>query len=540
MSKRPVQKHLFRVLTLSLAILLAGSGIAVLYQWHLGSISSYASSDYVVGQPSLPAANVDAIFRRMGSPMVGTGQAVEAASRAQNIDDAFALAVWWTETNDGAAGVGLADRNPGSVRGSTGYPSAYDGYTIYPSYSAAVSYWFMMLKKVYINRGLTTVSSISHPYVGTSTSDLWAGKVITLMQRYRAEAPPPATPVPTIAPDIARQGKQLAQEQQQQGQSKSTYYPPVAQSAQNTPTTSVAQAHGLSGNTRTMLVLFDLLLALAIGLWAWSVNRRYAGTAQPAPATSTASNPWQPQAMHEQPQPAFAAQTASNPWQPQAMHGQPQPAFAAQTASNPWQPLGINGQQQFSPAMRPISNPWELASAHGQQQFSPAMPMPGNPWELATSANGQQSSAFNAFSGPLRTTDELTPDMRTTETLAVAPPSRPNYAASASLFSLEAFLAEQNHAQDFQPVQALVEQQDWPSNISTTSYEPGAPAYEPSAPAPNPALLGLSRSAQGPLHRTRLQAASDTPGSSQPQPVGAGAGGGLLSRYREMQAQSEQ
>jgi hypothetical protein len=146
----------------------------------------------VVGQPSLPAATVDAIFKRLGSPMSGTGQAVVQASRQTNIDDAFALAVWWTETNDGAAGVGLADRNPGSVRGSAGYPSAYDGYTIYPSYSAAIVSWFNTLKNAYINRGLNTVYAISYPYVGTSGSPVWAGKVIALMLRYRGEVPPMA------------------------------------------------------------------------------------------------------------------------------------------------------------------------------------------------------------------------------------------------------------------------------------------------------------------------------------------------------------
>src|SRR5258708_1516181 len=225
----------------------------------------------VIGPPPVSASTVDAIFARLGSPMVGTGKAVEAASRAQNIDDAFALGVWWTETNDGAAGVGLADLNPGSVRGSVGYPSAYDGYTIYPSYTAAVNYWFKMLKVVYIDRGLTTVSSISHPYVGTSTSDLWAGKVINLMDRYRAEAPPPVTPTPTIAPNLKRHAKQLSREQQQQGQNKSTYYPPVAQTVQNssttgTGTTTTTGARGLSGNTQNMLVLFGLLLALVLGL----------------------------------------------------------------------------------------------------------------------------------------------------------------------------------------------------------------------------------------------------------------------------------
>jgi hypothetical protein len=506
MSKRPVQKHLFRVLTLSLVILLAGGGIALLYQWHLGSISSYASSDNVVGQPSLPAANVDAIFRQMGSPMVGTGKAVEAASRAQNIDDAFALAVWWTETNDGAAGVGLADRNPGSVRGSTGYPSAYDGYTIYPSYSAAVTYWFMMLKKVYIARGLTTVSAISHPYVGTSTSDLWAGKVITLMQRYRAEAPPPAptaTPVPTIAPDITRQGKQLAREQQQQGQSKSTYYPPASQNAQ-TQTASASQ--GLSGNMRTALVLFDLLLALALGLWAWSVNRRYAGRIQPALTASAANNPWEQTSTQNQPA-AAAMQQVNNPWEWQQ-------AAAMQQVSNPW-------ELRPAAAMRQISNPWELQQAAAMQQAN-------NPWEQMPVYGQQTTSFFNTFNGPQRTTEGLAPDMRTTETFAAAPSAQPNYTASASLFSLEAFIAGPPRfpgLQTPQPDATFVEQQDWPSNVSASGDKQNTFALEPD----------LLRFAQSSFHRTRLQSTAE-----RPQPIGIGSGGGLLSRYREQQVQSRQ
>jgi hypothetical protein len=233
--------------------------------------------------------------------MVGTGQAVEAASRAQNIDDAFALAVWWTETNDGAAGVGLADRNPGSVRGSVGYPSAYDGYTIYPSFSAAVTYWFSMLKKVYIDRGLTTVSAISHPYVGTSTSYLWAGKVIALMQRYRGEAPPSAvsTSIAAIPSDLKRQGQQLSQDQQQLGTGKSTYYPPDT-------ATGAAQVYSLSGNVRTLVVLFDLCLALALALGAWSVNKRYAKRPQPAFAPQVVNNAWgQIRASSQQPASLF-------------------------------------------------------------------------------------------------------------------------------------------------------------------------------------------------------------------------------------------
>ncbi len=309
MSKQPVQKHFFHVLTLSLVIILMGGGVAFLYQWYQGATPGHAtSSDSVVGPPSLPASLVNTIFRQMGSPMAGTGQAVEAASRAENIDDAFALAVWWTETNDGEAGVGLHDLNPGSVRGSVGYPSAYDGYTIYPSFTAAVHYWFGMLKKVYIDRGLTTVYAISHPYVGTSTSDLWAGKVTTLMQRYRAEAPPRVTPTPTVSADMKRVAKTIVQNAQQRNAGGFVPVPtPQRQNRQQTSTTAVS---GLEANAKQILVLFDLLLALALGMWGWSINRRYSRKAQPRGSTQSAGNVWE-QLRASQQQPATFFNTFS-------------------------------------------------------------------------------------------------------------------------------------------------------------------------------------------------------------------------------------
>src|ERR1700730_8298679 len=197
-----------------MVIVLLGSGFALLSNTRLRQ-PAYAEHNLpdsdlsVAGPPSLPAATVNSIFARLGSPMVGTGTLVEQASRQANIDDAFALAVWWTETNDGATGVGLADRNPGSVRGSVGYPSAFDGYTLYPSYADAVVYWFHMLKNIYIGRGLNTVYAISHPYVGTSTSYLWAGKVVALMQRYRGEAPPRPSPTPIGGSDVLAHNRQI-------------------------------------------------------------------------------------------------------------------------------------------------------------------------------------------------------------------------------------------------------------------------------------------------------------------------------------------
>jgi len=264
-----------------------GGGMALLAQVQQGSqrvSATYAMPQYgdvgVSGPPTLTAATVDGIFARLGSPMVGTGKAVEAASRQSNIDDAFALGVWWTETNDGAAGVGLADRNPGSVRGSVGYPSAYDGYTIYPSYTAAIDYWFNMLRNNYVNHGLSTVYAIARPYVGTTSYPLWAGKVINLMWSYRGIAPPPppvvtATPrpKPTISPAQlailkARQQKLATLLQTLSiGNATPVYTQGLTQETSPFPTTTQANNTAtLPGFVQNAVIVFGLLLAIAVAL----------------------------------------------------------------------------------------------------------------------------------------------------------------------------------------------------------------------------------------------------------------------------------
>ena len=243
----------------------------------------------VVGKPTLPAATVDAIFKSLGSPMNGTGQVVVQASQQANIDDAFALAVWWTETNDGAAGVGLADRNPGSVRGSVGYPSAYDGYTIYPTYSAAIVYWFNLLKSMYVNRGLSTVYLISHPYVGTSSSPLWAGKVVALMLRYRAEVPPTPIVAPhgkrVIKPTVYTHTSPILLEQQTQSQVSKTLKLRSSNIVRQVKTAPV-----LSPSIEYAIVFFALLLALAIVVCALWLGKRPGQTMQDKEAQLTTQN----------------------------------------------------------------------------------------------------------------------------------------------------------------------------------------------------------------------------------------------------------
>lgn len=183
---RQTYNRLFQLSLFSVVVVIIGGVLALLLQPHP---VSQADGTSVVGSPSLPEATVNAIFARLGSPMVGTGNVIVQTSRTMHVDDAFALAVWSTETNDGAAGVGRAYRNPGGVRGSPGFPTGSGGYTVYSSFAAGVVDWFGILRSRYVNRGLTTVYSISHPYVGTSSSPLWAGKVTRLMLQYRSEVP---------------------------------------------------------------------------------------------------------------------------------------------------------------------------------------------------------------------------------------------------------------------------------------------------------------------------------------------------------------
>lgn len=281
--RKPARSYIFLALS-TLVILMAG-GITLFWQAQHEQ-SSRASGSSIVGPPSLPAATVDAIFARVGSPMVGTGKIVEQAARHANIDDAFALGVWWVETNDGEAGVGRADRNPGSVRGSAGYPAAYDGYTIYPSYAAAITDWFNVLQSRYISRGLTSVYAICYPYVGTSSAPLWAGKVVNLMLRYRGEAPPP-TPSPTPVQHL-HVDMPVVQSAQTHTQAPETRIFPArprttttqATSAQTTVQTNEMAA--LSATTRLFLIVFALLAALALALLSLKLRR----SAPVAPAVS--------------------------------------------------------------------------------------------------------------------------------------------------------------------------------------------------------------------------------------------------------------
>ncbi|HLG60686.1 MAG TPA: hypothetical protein VKY19_02055 [Ktedonosporobacter sp.] len=274
-----VQRRSYVFLLISTLLVLVAGSLTIVWQVEQ-HYSTRADGSNVIGPPSLPSATVNTILTRAGSPMAGTGAVIEQAARQANIDDAFALAVWWTETNDGAAGVGRADHNPGGVRASPAYPAAADGYTIYPSYAAGVSDWFNVVKSRYTNRGLTTVYAISYPYVGTSGSGNWANKVVNLMLRYRGEAPVP-TPIPTAKPKPVPHSH--VQVQPESGFAASQHNPAQTtgkvQAATNSQPSSLVARIG-----QTMLVMLGLVIALLLFLWGKRTRQasRLSGASLPA------------------------------------------------------------------------------------------------------------------------------------------------------------------------------------------------------------------------------------------------------------------
>jgi hypothetical protein len=256
--RKPSRSHV--ALLLSTLLILLSGGVTLAWQIAQGQ-SSRADGGNIIGPPTLPAETVDKIFASVGSPMAGTGKVVEQAARAANIDDAFALAVWWVETNDGQAGVGLNNRNPGAVQGTS-------GYIFYPSYAAAAADWFTVLRSRYVNRGLTSVYTICYPYVGTSTSLEWANKVVNHMLSYRGEAPPPTL---GHAP-IALQFEAAHNPEADSSSQASRIQPPTAATQSTTPaiTSNVLPQNSL------LLVIGGMMAALLLAVAGLGVRRRTA------------------------------------------------------------------------------------------------------------------------------------------------------------------------------------------------------------------------------------------------------------------------
>lgn len=276
MQRRPRNSHLWQIALLALLALPIIGAYTTGFS-HIVQAAPQANDLNVVGPPSLDKTLVDAIFHRLHSPMEGNGAVIYSLSAQNHVDDAFALAVWWTETNDGEAGTGRAPAyNPGGVKNAN-YPHGSDGYSLYSSYAQAASDWFTIINQRYVAKGLTTVYQISHPYVGTSTSSLWAAKVVNLMAGYQTEAK--QSPAYLAAHDPPNLVKTPAPVKKQ----------PTPQPRSQSSSATQASKTGLG------TLLFGLFIVLISLLGVFMLRHSLAkAEANPAPRLASYQDDWQP------------------------------------------------------------------------------------------------------------------------------------------------------------------------------------------------------------------------------------------------------
>lgn len=132
----------------------------------------------VLGQPSISAAQIDAVLSQYGSPASGTGELFYAKGVEYGIDPAYALAFFIHESSAGTAGQwaglkpdGSTTHNVGNII-CAGYPTCYGRFRDYPSWEDGIGDWYRLIANEYIGgRGLRTVDEILPIYAPSSDNN---------------------------------------------------------------------------------------------------------------------------------------------------------------------------------------------------------------------------------------------------------------------------------------------------------------------------------------------------------------------------------
>ena len=123
-----------------------------------------ASGSSVVGSPSLTAQQIDTILSNAGSPAAGTGQDLYNLGAQYNIDPAFAMAVFFNESNFGKAGTAASTRSLGNLR-CIPDAACWNGYATFSSWQDGYNAFYKLIAgPIYVGSGLTTPETILPKY----------------------------------------------------------------------------------------------------------------------------------------------------------------------------------------------------------------------------------------------------------------------------------------------------------------------------------------------------------------------------------------
>jgi hypothetical protein len=129
----------------------------------------------VLGGPSLSPGFMDEVLSRYGSPAAGNGWALYSLSERYGIDDAFALAFFWHESNFGRAGMARLTHSLGNLRCIDGVAcvNSLGGacqvgqscYASFPDWPSGFAAWYTLIAgPLYVGDSRTTIASIIPRY----------------------------------------------------------------------------------------------------------------------------------------------------------------------------------------------------------------------------------------------------------------------------------------------------------------------------------------------------------------------------------------
>jgi hypothetical protein len=160
-------------IVLGIVLAVAGPGTKFDHAWQYltsgnttnqQSASAPTAGSSVVGSPTISAQQIDQILCKYGSPACGTGQDLYSLGVQSNIDPAFALAVFFNESNFGKSGEAVESHSLGNLR-CIPDAACVHGYAWFNSWQDSYRAFYALISgPIYAGAGLTTPESILPVY----------------------------------------------------------------------------------------------------------------------------------------------------------------------------------------------------------------------------------------------------------------------------------------------------------------------------------------------------------------------------------------
>ncbi len=116
-------------------------------------VGSQNTSSFIAHGPTISVQTIEWELKQRGSPLSANDAAyIYQESQRYTIDDAFALAIWAEETQDGRLAV-QGTHNIGNITAGEGVAAAGHIFAVYPDWQAGIDAWFSLIKRLYIQGG---------------------------------------------------------------------------------------------------------------------------------------------------------------------------------------------------------------------------------------------------------------------------------------------------------------------------------------------------------------------------------------------------